>query len=316
MCWPGFSGYRRARAHQLALVRPYKPLWVVGLLLHSLNSICVVRRCSPYLGSVGRAVTSPKLRESVGPMAARAQHLTLTLPVIIALATVCMARSCAATMASVKTSTAVKLAAAVQQSDMAAVSDNWSNQASRTLRAMSGASPRSLPISSSVILFDLGDISSTVRQNGRAANWCALIANNIKQYGSDKINIVMTQYWVSGHTQHHHQNKLAATWHAVRRISTTFVIRVATTPIALVRCLNHVWDQLAVPCNSLVCVPVQMPRSKGEQFDIKYFCYREHGGGPCKKFTPDIIQRCGWGRSWGVCELDGNVTSCRAPMTL
>eukprot|EP00878_Enallax_costatus_P020265 GHUV01021415.1.p1 GENE.GHUV01021415.1~~GHUV01021415.1.p1 ORF type:complete len:430 (+),score=143.67 GHUV01021415.1:150-1439(+) len=158
-------------------------------------------------------------------MASGAKQLTSARLIFAAVLSVLMARPIVGTMASVQTSTAVDMAAAAQQSDMAARSLDWSNQAPRP----SGGSQKSLPISSSVILFDLGDISSTVRQNGRAANWCALIANNIKQYGSDKINIVMTQYW--------------------------------------------------------------MPPSDKQHFDIKHFCYRERGGGPCRKFTSDIIQR-------------------------
>lgn len=106
-------------------------------------------------------------------------------------------------------------------------------QASKQPEAQEGAEPAnntgSVQFSSSVILFDVGDVTATVRQNGRVANWCALIANNIKQFGSDKINFVLTQYW--------------------------------------------------------------MPTSNSTPFDIDYFCYKERGGGRCRKFTKEAIKR-------------------------
>jgi hypothetical protein len=34
-----------------------------------------------------------------------------------------------------------------------------------------------------------------------------------------------------------------------------------------------------------------MPTSNSTPFDIDYYYYKERGGGPCKKFTKDVIKR-------------------------
>lgn len=41
------------------------------------------------------------------------------------------------------------------------------------------------------------------------------------------------------------------------------------------------------------CCAVQywMPTSNSTPFDIDYFCYKERGGGPCRKFTKEATKR-------------------------
>ncbi|KAI8465372.1 MAG: hypothetical protein J3K34DRAFT_525428 [Monoraphidium minutum] len=50
--------------------------------------------------------------------------------------------------------------------------------------------------SSSVILFNVKDMSYIWRQDARVSSWCAQIGNNAHKQGSDQISVVLTQNWM------------------------------------------------------------------------------------------------------------------------
>ena len=61
---------------------------------------------------------------------------------------------------------------------------------------------RSVPLSSSAILFNLYDMSPMPQPNGRVSSWCSQVGNNARKAGSTSIGVVLTQVRARGRRGH------------------------------------------------------------------------------------------------------------------